>query len=129
MENNTLPKQRHGCLTAWLIFMMIGNCLNSVMSFILDPSFFKPQGIEITKEELIIGGVLSIFSLAFAIGLWFWKKWAFYGLALSSALMFFTNLNRGMDIMTASLSFIGLLLLYTILQIKREDTSGWDQLE
>ncbi|WNM18458.1 hypothetical protein [Flavobacterium capsici] len=129
MDNNTSPKQRHGCLTAWLILMMVANALNSVVSFIVDPSFFKPQGIDITKEELIIGAILSIFSLGFAIGLWFWKKWAFYGLALSSTLMFFTNLNKGLDVMTSSLTFAGLLILYTILQIKKEDTSGWDNLE
>lgn len=122
-------KQRHGCLTAWLIFIIIGNALSSLVYFLIDPSFFKKHGLEITKEEMIIIGFLGIINLSFAIGLWFWKKWAFFGFALSGLLMFFTNLNKGLDLASASLGLVGVLLLFSILQMKQGEKSGWEQMD
>jgi uncharacterized membrane protein (DUF2068 family) len=123
-------KQRHGCLTAWLILMMIGNALVSLVYFFIDPKLFpKGTAIELNKTTTILLGLLSLINLIFAIGLWFWKKWAFYGFAMTAGLMFFTNLNMGVDVLSSSTSFIGIMLLFYVLQIRQNGISGWENLE
>ncbi|MGV9003836.1 hypothetical protein [Flavobacterium sp.] len=122
-------KKRHGCLTAWLIFMMIGNALSSLIYFIISPKLLEPQGIVMTKEQMILLGFLGIINLAFCVGLWYWKKWAFYGFAISGSMMFLTNLNLGTDLVSASLGLVGVLLLFSLLQMKKGEKSGWEQLE
>lgn len=122
-------KQRHGCLTAWLILMMIGNAISTLAYLVLDPKALENQGVTMTKEQMIILAFLGILNLSFAIGLWFWKKWAFYGFAISGFLMFLTNLNLGVDIISSAFGLVGVMLLYTILQMKTNDKSGWDNLE
>jgi len=122
-------KQRHGCLTAWLILMMIGNALSALIYFAINPKLLEPQGIIMTKEQMILLACLGIINLSFAVGLWFWKKWAFYGFAVSGFLMFLTNLNMGTDIVSASLGLVGVLLLFSVLQMKKGKTSGWENLE
>jgi hypothetical protein len=72
---------------------------------------------------------LSVINLSFAVGLWYWKKWAFFGFTLTAVLMFFTNLNMGIDIASAALGLIGIVLLFMVLQIKQNGISGWDNLE
>lgn len=122
-------KQRHGCLTTWIILMMIGNVFSSIAYLVLEPKILEEQGVIMTKEQMIILAFLGVVNLSFAIGLWFWKKWAFYGFAISGVLMFLTNLNLGTDIISASLGLIGIMILFSILQMKNGEKSGWDNLE
>lgn len=122
-------KKRHGCLTAWLIMLMVANSLSALVYFIIDPKLLETQGIFMGKEQMILLGFLGIINLSFAIGLWFWKKWAFYGFAISGGMMFLTNLNLGTDAVSASLGLVGVLLLFSLLQMKNGETSGWEQLE
>ena len=73
--------------------------------------------------------LVSLINIIFAVGLWYWKKWAFFGFGLTAVLMFITNLNMGIDIASASLGLIGIMLLFLVLQIKHNGISGWDNLE
>jgi hypothetical protein len=129
MTNDTTPKQRHGCLTAWLIMMMIGNAFVSLGLLVLDPKLLQEQDPTMTKERMLLLAILGTINFSFAIGLWFWKKWAFYGFALSGFLMFITNINMGVDALSAALGLVGIFLLYSILQMKQGETSGWENLE
>jgi hypothetical protein len=122
-------KQRHGCLTAWLIMMMIGNASAALLYLLSEPKQLPNSPIELNSTTMILLSLLSLFNLCFAFGLWYWKKWAFYGFALTASLMFFTNLNMGIDIASASLGMIGIVLLYLVLQIKSNEKSGWENLE
>ena len=73
--------------------------------------------------------LVSLINIIFAVGLWYWKKWAFFGFALTAVLMFITNLNMGIDIASAALGLIGIMLLFLVLQIKQNEKSGWENLE
>lgn len=129
MNDDKAQKKRHGCLTAWLIMMIIGNALGSFAYLILEPNVLANEDIIMTKEQMVLLGILGFINLSFAIGLWYWKKWAFYGFALSGFLMFITNLNMGMDFVSSALGMVGVMLLFSILQMKQGETSGWDNLE
>ena len=122
-------KQRHGCLTAWLILMMIGNAATALLYLLAEPKQLPSSPIELNRTTMVLLCLLSIINLSFAVGLWYWKKWAFFGFTLTAVLMFFTNLNMGIDIASAALGLIGIVFLYLVLQIKHNGISGWDNLE
>lgn len=122
-------KQRHGCLTAWLILMMIGNAATALIYLLTEPKQLPNSPIELNRTTMTLLCLVSLINIIFAVGLWYWKKWAFFGFGLTAVLMFITNLNMGIDIASAALGLIGIMLLFLVLQIKQNEKSGWENLE
>lgn len=84
-----IPK-RSGCLTAFLILAMIGNPLLALIQWAIAgnlPSNVAPLAV--------LGGLLNVSCLVFAIGIWKWKKWGIYGYAGSMGLFSLLNLMAG----------------------------------
>lgn len=129
MNSENKQKQRHGCLTAWLLMIIIGNAFISLLLLVVDPKLIQQQDNTMSKEKMVLLAILGLINITFAIGLWHWKKWAFYGFALSGFLMFITNLNMGLDIVSSALGLVGVFLLFSILQMKQAEISGWENLE
>jgi cytochrome bd-type quinol oxidase subunit 2 len=128
-------KKRHGCLTAWLILMIVANstialgyCLIGVdrsMYFIkLKESY--PNAPDWTFPLLAL---LSLINLACSIALFKWKKWGFWGFCVTSVIVLIINLSVGVKLFPSSLGgLFGIVLLYGVLHIGKED-KGWPQLE
>jgi len=57
-----------------------------------------------------------------------WKKWGFWGFALSSLIVFAVNLAVGLNITSAILGLVGVAVLFGVLHIDKEN-KGWTQLE
>ena len=123
----TTNKSRHGCLTAWLIFMMIANSM-SVLIYVLGGQAIKqaiPNSPGWLFPSLI---VLSAFNLVCAIALFKWKKWGFWGFLGSSVAAFIINLSIGMGLVQSVLGLLGIAILYGVLNIG-ENNKGWSQLQ
>ncbi len=73
-------------------------------------------------------GVIGVFNLVCAIALFAWKKWGFYGFIVSSAVTFAINLAIGVPVVHALMGFVGVLVLYCVLQIGNGN-KGWPQLD
>ena len=58
-----------------------------------------------------------------------WKKWAFYGLLITSLAIMIYNLINGYGILFATLGFFGFVIIYLLLLIKKNGKSGWENLE
>jgi hypothetical protein len=137
-----LDKRRHGCLTAWLIFMIVGNSLGLLANayFALNPKTYEAtaikQGIPVVPSlTFVLLTCLSAFSIACAlaklsegIALFKWKKWGFYGFLCVSVTAFIVNLSIGINLVQSLLGFVGVALLYGVLNIG-EENKGWTQLE
>jgi hypothetical protein len=121
------PKQRHGCLTAYLVFIIIANSASSLTYLVASEGIKQnmPGMPDWAFPVLIFGG---IFNLACAIALFRWKKWGFWGFVGSAAVVFFINLAIGIDIVSALSGLLGVAILYGVLQIGKE-RKGWSQLE
>lgn len=81
---------------------------------------------ELNKTELIFG-ILSIIDLILIVFLFYWKKWAFWALVGSRIITLIINLNIG----TGAISYIGLLgiiLIYLLLELKKDGIKGWENL-
>ena len=72
---------RHGCLTAWLVLMIIGNSLGAVIcavqSYQTTPHYAAMPSWYFPLMLLVI--VLNVVRLVCAVALLRWKKWGFYG--------------------------------------------------
>ena len=111
-------KQRHGCLTAYLIFAIIVNAAVAL--------YYVFEGL----AAFIIGAifvVLLIFNIICFIALFKWRKWGFWGVVV--CIIVGVCLNLYLELGPVSFSgLIGLGVLYGVLHIG-EENKGWPQLD
>ncbi|MEL7360313.1 MAG: hypothetical protein AAFN40_27755, partial [Cyanobacteria bacterium J06560_6] len=126
-KNMTMQKNRHGCLTAWLIFMMIGNALGLLVY--LTSGRAIQQALPGAPDWIIpVLTVLVILNIIFTIALFLWKKWGFWGVVATSVAALVVNLAIGISPGQSILGLVGIAILYGVLNIG-EDNKGWSQLE
>ena len=120
-------KQRHGCLTAYLVFMIIANSATALMYLV------GKEGIQDALPNMpdwafpvLIG--FGLFNLVCAIALFQWKKWGFWGFAASACVILVVNLAIGLNPLQALGGLVGVAILYGVLQIGKEN-KGWPQLD
>lgn len=114
-------KKRNLILTIFMVFIFLTDLISS-KSFLLENNLQ-----ELNKTELIFG-ILSIVDLILIVFLFYWKKWAFWALVGTSLITLTINLNIGIG----AISFIGLLgiiIIYLLLQLKKDGIKGWNNLE
>ncbi len=121
-------KQRHGCLTAWLILMIVANSATALM-YLLGSQAIKQTYPDAPGWAFPVLIVFAIFNLVCAIALFKWKKWGFWGFCVSSIVALVVNLSIGLGIGTSAGGLIGVALLYGILHIGKENNKGWPQLD
>jgi hypothetical protein len=118
MESNMADaKQRHLCLTAWLILMIIANSM-IVLSRLMT----------MTIKSSIALSFFAIANVVFLVALFQWKKWGFLGYVGTNLLIMVSGLMRGWHIGRFLLQVLWVLILYAVLQIGKEKR-GWTQLE
>lgn len=138
----TEQKQRHGCLTAFLIFMIVANSLGVLRDL------FMNSGVMSNIQQLTwtstLGIVCGVFNVICAIALFRWKKWGFWGLMASSIFGMFLTVSTGLRsveslgvgiavslgalILVSLLPIAGIAILYYVLHIGKEN-KGWPQLD
>lgn len=120
-------KNRHGCLTAWLVLMLVANAASALMyTFGSENIRGAMPGVPGWAFPVLIA--FSIFNLACAIALFRWQKWGFWGFCASGVAALAINLYIGIPPVTAFTGLIGLALLFGVLQIGK-DNKGWPQLD
>lgn len=122
-------KQRHGCVTAWLILMIIANSISAMAYLFMSETLSEnlPDPIpDSMKYALILVGIAN---LILAIMLLQWKKWAFWGFAATGIITLFINLSIGLGIGQSLVGLLGVVILYAILQIKKDEKTAWENLE
>ncbi|MEM9194916.1 MAG: hypothetical protein AAGF12_37400 [Myxococcota bacterium] len=120
------PPERHGCVTAWLVFMIVSNVLISI-AYILAKEFFLETLPGIDPWMLYALAVIGLVNVACAGALLHWKKWGFYGFVVTTVVVFGINLAGGLA-QQAIGGPIGVLVLWVVLQIKAGDVKAWDHL-
>jgi hypothetical protein len=120
-------KQRHGCLTAWLVLMIIANSLTAII-YLLATGGATTRLSALPIWALGLLAVGSLFNVICAIALLRWKIWGFWGFLGVAALALVVNVTLGLNIVQIVLGLVGVGVLYGVLQIGGEK-KGWDQLE
>jgi hypothetical protein len=126
-HQNTPPKERHGCLTAWLILVILGNAFVAVVTPLAVIPFrqTRPEFPTWVVWPLALLAVLNVF---YAIALFRWQKWGFYGLCFTAVLACALNLAAGTGIPLALLGLAGVVILYGVLQLGGAN-KAWTQLQ
>lgn len=129
-------KQRHGCLTAWLTLICVANSAGFLMDLLGNASMMPQYQVPLWLK--VLGMIGSIFNIICAVALFKWKKWGFWGLIASCIVGMFSILFMGIHIgtvasvvaaiLTALLPFCGVVILYVVLHIGKEN-KGWPQLK
>lgn len=122
-------KQRHGCLTAWLIYLMISYSIVSLGLFYKIDSI--AQRFQYIKSEnlLLIVASIEILNVLFIFMLLKWFKLGFWGLLSTSTLLFIIQVMNTNNILTPIITVTVMLIIYGLLKLKKRNVSGWDNLE
>lgn len=123
----TDPKM-HGCVTAWLIMMIVVNSLVALI-YLIGGDFIDNALGGIEDNYLIVLGLVGLFNVVCAAYLLKWKKWGFYGFIGSSVVTIIVNLQIGLEPVQSISGLIGVAVLYAILQIKKDGITAWSQMK
>lgn len=126
-EDSKQAPNRHGCLTAYLVFMIIANSATA-LSYLVGTQAIQKSMPNMPDWAFPALMAFGLFNVACAIGLLRWKKWGFWGFVLSSGCVLIVNLMSGLNPVQAALGLIGVAFLYGVLQIGKEN-KGWPQLK
>lgn len=124
-----LVKERHGCVTSWLVFMIVANSLIGLIYLLVPESISKEMEVKIPIYILTILGLIAIANVVFSLALFKWKLWGFYGFIVSSLASFIINLLIGTEVVQSVMGLIGIAFLYGVLQIKKDNISAWNFME
>jgi hypothetical protein len=120
-------KGRHGCLTAWLVLMIVANS-GTALFYLLGSEAIRRTLPSAPGWAVPVLVVCSLFNLVCAIALFRWKRWGFWGFCGSSVFALVVNLSVGLGIGSALGGLVGVIVLYGLFQIGKEN-KGWPQLE
>ena len=136
MESNNEPvfeqeelKQRHGCVTAFLIIMIIVNSIVALMYFLFNNFISQNSPNHASPETLYLLGIGSVLNVFCALLLIKWKKWGFWGYIITALFAFIINICIGHGFLQSLSGLIGLVVLFGVLQIKKKEVSAWDNME
>jgi hypothetical protein len=107
--------------------MIIANAGTALM-FVLPSGAMGPAFPNMPPWGIPVLIVTSLFNVICAIALVQWKKWGFWGLCASTVVAFVVNSSYGVGVGGSLAGPVGLLILYGVLQIGKEN-KGWPQLE
>jgi hypothetical protein len=116
-------KYRPGCITVWFIWMIYINII-VLTGTVIDRSFSQRHTMALAWGLR----VATILNIIWALAILNWKKWGFYGFCASCFVGACLNLHVGNGVVMASLSFLGILVQYSILQAGGI-RNAWNQLE
>ena len=124
-----LVKERHGCVTTWLVFMIVVNSLIGLVYLFVPESIAEQVPVKIPIYIFSILGLIGLANVVFSMALFKWKLWGFYGFIVSSLASFIINLLIGIDVIQSVMGLIGIAFLYGVLQIKKNNISAWNFME
>ena len=107
---------------------MLGTNTLATVAYVAFGAAIKEANPGMPDWALIVLPIFGVLNIACAIGLFKLKKWGFWGFVISATIVFFINFSIGLNILQALLGFVGIAIIYGVLQIGGEN-KGWTQLD
>lgn len=120
-------KQRHGCLTALLVVIIVANSATSVL-YLMGSERNQKAAPEMPGWGFPVLTAAAMFNVVCAVALFKWKLWGFRGFVCSAGVAMVVNVVGGISAAAAVSGLLGIAVLYGVLQIGQE-RKGWTQLE
>ena len=102
--------KRGGCLTAFLILMLVANSLTSLL-YLLFSGIIRQASPNIPGWVTIILGIFGAINFLLSLAIWKWKKWGLYGFGASTVIVFIINLSIGTPILNSLFGLLGIIIL------------------
>lgn len=120
-------RNRHGAVTAVLIVFIVFAALSLLFNLSLGSTIEEsyPDAPTWAPFMLVLLNILMIVCL---VAVFRWKRWGFYVYVGVVVATFFLNLAIGLSLGSALFGFVGLAILYGVLQIGGQN-SAWSQLD
>jgi len=127
-NSTSVEKQRHGCVTAWLVLVVVVNSFAAIIYFFASEliAWVMPN---VSKTMNVLSGILCVAYVIFAVMLFQWKKIGFLGLIVSCIVASIINIYIGFGVVESVLGLGSIAILYGILQIKKDNVTTWENLE
>ena len=125
--NEPAAKQRHGCLTAYLMFILVAN-VAAALIYLFRPENVRQSIPHMPDWALPVLIMVSMINLICAVALFRWKRWGLWGFVGSAVIVFFLNLAMGPGLGSALAGLLGIAILFGVLHIGKE-RKGWAQLD
>ena len=122
-------KQRHGCVTTWLVIMIIANSITALIYLFASETILQNMLESVSRSIILLLAVICILNVIFSVMLLQWKKWGFWGFLITSFGALIINLNIGISAAQSVFGLAGIAILYGILQIKKDNVTAWQNLE
>ena len=122
------PKERHGCVTTYLILMIIANSFAALLYLLASERIAQNLPGDASTITIILLGLIGVANVIFSVMLLQWKKIGFWGFVVSSILALIINISLKIG-MGSLIGLLGLIILYAVLQISRNNVSAWDNME
>lgn len=119
--------ERPGCISAYLILGIIGNCICGLFYMFLISSPIK--AIKILQDVLMLFVILIALNIYFCVKLFLYKKSGFYGLTIGTLAGCLINLYNGLSPVICILGLGGIPLLYAVLQARSNGIPFWKRLK
>jgi uncharacterized membrane protein len=117
-------RNRHGCLTAWLLLII---CVSIIFIVLYLARASYPQSTpDLPWWAIPLLVMAEIFEIVCSIALLKWKKWGFWGLCTISMITFVINISLGV-VVTSLSGLVGIAILYALLNLGGKN-KGWTQL-
>jgi hypothetical protein len=130
MENEkTLVKQRHGCVTSLLIFLMIANSASVILYFFGSEFINKSLSVELSQSDKVILSGLQLANFISCILLFQWKKIGFWLYVITDLATVVLSMYQGNGISNLWSQLIGIAILFGVMQITNNNKkTTWDEL-
>ena len=66
-EDSNVEKQRHGCVTAWLILMIIANSITGVIYLFASEMITENLPGDVSTPMIILLGIIGIANVVFSV--------------------------------------------------------------
>lgn len=96
--------------------MLIANAATAVITP-FSIAGMRQAGLQPSPVGIGVIVICAIANVAFAVALFRWQKWGFYGFIATSAIALITNLSLGLGIGQSLFGLIGIALLYWVLNM------------
>ncbi len=136
MENDILdfvegnePKARHGCVTAWLVFMLIANTMSALM-YLFGTQIIQDAFPGEPSSGLVYAlAFVAVINIVAAVLLFQYKRIGFFLFIGTSLAAVVLNVMIGISMIQAVMGLAGIAILYGILQIPQGRKSTWQHLD
>ena len=108
---------RGGCLTAFLIFMIIVNALTAIL-YIVQHEVIAKSFPALHPALIAVLTLATVVNIFLAIAVWKWKKWGVYGFVIVAIFAFAINMYVGVPVISAFIGLLGPIILALLVRPK-----------